>query len=115
MDIETIVQLGNEAKNFTKHLVENKRVRLEFDAGPKDKYGRLLAYVYLLNNNQNDSQYVRNSKGEVFVNATIMKLGYASPMTIPPNVKFADLFRNLYQEARAEKRGLWQGDVLVQR
>ena len=99
-DIETIIQLGQKAKNFTKHLVENKRVRLEFDAGPKDKYGRLLAYVYV---------------GDMFVNAAIIKEGYASPMTIPPNVKFADLFRNLYQEARAEKRGLWQGDVLVQR
>jgi len=107
MDIEKIVELGSEAKNFTKHLVEGKRVRLEFDAGPKDKYGRLLAYVYLKNSS--------SSGKEIFVNAAIIEQGYASPMTIPPNVKFANLFRQLYQEARQEKRGLWQDNVFAQR
>jgi len=43
-----------------------------------------------------------------FVNAEIVKQGYASLMTIPPNVKYADLFLRLYQEARENRRGLWQ-------
>ena len=119
MDVEKIIELGQEAKIFTQGLLENKRVRLEFDVGQKDKYGRLLAYVYIHSDQIatfNDKlSYVQNSNGEIFVNATLMKAGYASPMTIPPNVKFADLFRGLYEEARLEKRGLWQGERLVQK
>jgi len=93
-DIQTIKALGRRAWEFTKNLVEGKRVRLEFDVEKNDKYGRLLAYVYL--------------KDGTFVNAEIIKQGYGSLMTIPPNVKYADLFVKLFQEARLNKRGLWQ-------
>ena len=92
-DIQTIKELGRRAFEFTKKLVEGERVSLEFDVEKHDKYGRILAYVYL--------------KDGTFVNAEIVKQGYASLMTIPPNVKYADLFRRLYQEARMNKRGLW--------
>lgn len=47
-------------------------------------------------------------KYKVFVNATIIKAGYATPITIPPNVKYADLFQELYEEAREQKMGLWR-------
>jgi micrococcal nuclease len=92
-DIKTIVKLGTRAYEFTKKLVEGKRVSLEFDVEKHDKYNRLLAYVYL--------------KDGTFVNAEIVRQGYASLMTIPPNVKYADLFLKMYQEARENKRGLW--------
>ncbi len=101
-DVEQIVAMGQEAKNFTKKLVLNQRGRLAFDVGKKDKYGRLLAYVYL-----------KKEQGELFLNAAIIKAGYASPMTIPPNVKFAELFKSLYQEARHQRRGLWQAEVIA--
>ncbi len=90
----TIQKLGRRAYEFTKNLVEGKRVSLEFDAERRDRYNRLLAYVYL--------------KDGTFVNAQIVKEGYASLMTIPPNVKYADLFLKLYQEARENRRGLWK-------
>jgi len=90
----TIQKLGREAYEFTKNLVEGKWVSLEFDVEKYDKYGRLLAYVYL--------------KDGTFVNAEIVKQGYASLMTIPPNVKYADKFLKLYQEAREQRRGLWK-------
>jgi micrococcal nuclease len=92
-DAAVIQKLGRKASNFTKKLVDGKRVRLEFDVEKNDKYGRLLAYVYL--------------KDGTFVNAAIVKQGYGSPYTFPPNVRYADLFRSLYQEARENKRGLW--------
>jgi micrococcal nuclease len=93
-DAETIQKLGKRAYEFTRNLIEGKQVKLEFDVERRDKYGRLLAYVYL-------------SDG-TFVNAEIVHQGYASLMTIPPNVKNADLFVNLYKEARQERRGLWK-------
>lgn len=94
MDVRTIQALGKRSYEFTRKLVENQRVRLEFDVEKNDKYGRLLAYVYL--------------KDGTFVNAEIVKQGYASLMTIPPNVKYTDLFKKLYQEARESKQGLWK-------
>ena len=103
VDIDKIIVMGNKVKRFVKDLVENKRVRLEFDRGPKDKYGRLLAYVYLKNQNE-----------EIFVNATIIKMGYAAPMAIPPNVKFAKMFHDLYLEARGQKRGFWKQEMVAQ-
>jgi len=93
-DITTIQKLGRRSYEFTKNLVEGKRVSLEFDVERYDRYKRLLAYVYL--------------KDGTFVNAEIVRQGYASLLTIPPNVKYADLFLKLYQEARQNKRGLWK-------
>jgi micrococcal nuclease len=93
-DATTIQKLGRRAYEFTRSLVEGKRVSLEFDVERRDKYGRLLAYIYL--------------KDGIFVNARIVEEGYASLMTIPPNVKYADLFLSLYQQARASRRGLWK-------
>lgn len=93
-DIRTIKELGRRAWEFTKNLVEGKRVSLEFDVEKRDRYKRLLAYVYL--------------KDGTFVNAKIVQEGFASLLTITPNVKYADLFVKLYQEARNNKRGLWK-------
>jgi micrococcal nuclease len=93
-DISTIQKLGRLSYEFTKNLAQGKRVSLEFDVERYDKYDRLLAYVYL--------------KDGTFVNAEIVRQGYASLMSIPPNVKYADLFLKLYQEARENRRGLWE-------
>lgn len=92
-DVKAIQDLGRRASDFTKKLVEGKRVSLEFDVERRDKYGRMLAYVYL--------------KDGTFVNAEIVKEGYASLMSIPPNVKYADLFLKLYRQARESRVGLW--------
>ena len=46
-----------------------------------------------------------------FINATIIKAGYATPMTVPPNVKYADLFKELYAEAMKESRGLHEEEI----
>ncbi len=93
-DIKTIQEMGKKACDFTRNLVMGKKVRLEIDVEKRDKYKRLLAYAYL--------------QDGTFVNAKIVEQGYAQPMTIPPNVKYAKLFQKLYQEARENKRGLWK-------
>jgi len=92
-DIETIKRMGKRASKFVRRLLEGKRVRLEFDVEKCDRYGRLLAYVYLADG--------------TFANAKIIKEGYASPSTYPPNVKHADHFMMLYRKAREERKGLW--------
>lgn len=84
--------LAKEAKEFNQKLVGGKVVRLEFDVEKRDKYGRLLAYVYV---------------DDTFVNAKLLEEGYAQILTIPPNVKYADEFLNLQGKAREENRGLW--------
>lgn len=92
--IKTIQSLGRRASAFTKDLCLGKKVRLEYDVDRKDRYKRTLAYVYL--------------EDGVFVNARIIQEGFAQVLTIPPNVKYADLFLRLQQEARALKKGLWK-------
>jgi len=84
---------GIEASNYIKDLLKDQKVRLEYDVEKEDRYGRILAYVYL--------------EDGTFVNAELVKQGYAMVMTVPPNVKYADLFVKLQKEARENNRGLW--------
>jgi micrococcal nuclease len=86
---------AKRATAFTKRLVEGRRVRLEADAEERDRYGRLLAYVH------------RRGGRPLFVNAELVRQGYAQPLTIPPNVRHADRFKALAREARRAGRGLW--------
>ncbi|MCL6258202.1 thermonuclease family protein [Aquiflexum sp. TKW24L] len=85
---------GKESKIFLEQLLTGKRVRLEYDVGKYDRYKRTLAYVYL--------------EDGTFLNTYLIKNGYASVMTVPPNVKHADQFVKLQTEAREKKRGLWK-------
>ncbi len=85
---------GKEASAANKRLVEGRTVELVADVEERDRYGRLLAYVY-------------RAPDRVFVNERLVRDGYASPMTIPPNVRFADRFAALAREARENGRGLW--------
>ncbi len=71
------------------------RVRLRFDAERRDRYGRLLAYVY------------RSADG-VFVNAELVRGGYARTLEIAPNTGQAERLSSLQREARATGRGLWR-------
>ncbi|MEE9138573.1 MAG: thermonuclease family protein [candidate division NC10 bacterium] len=86
--------IGMEAAEANRKLVDGKTVRLKFDVQEQDRYGRLLAYVYL--------------EEGTFVNAWLVQHGYAAVMTITPNVKHQELFLRLQREAREEKRGLWR-------
>jgi micrococcal nuclease len=84
---------GKESSDYLTRLIGGKKVRLEYDVDHFDQYGRTLAYVYLLNG--------------IFVNANLVKNGYAMVMTVPPNVKYADTFLRLARKARNNRKGLW--------
>jgi micrococcal nuclease len=75
-------------------LVRGERVRLVFDVERRDRFGRLLAYVYRV-------------RDGAFVNAALVRDGFARTLTIPPNVRFAERFAALAADARQAGRGLW--------
>ncbi|HZD72361.1 MAG TPA: thermonuclease family protein [Actinomycetota bacterium] len=84
---------GKEASSFAKHMLSGRTVRLVGDVEPRDRYGRLLAYVWLPDG--------------TFWNALLAAEGYAQLITIPPDVTYAGLFQRLVDEARSADRGLW--------
>jgi micrococcal nuclease len=92
-----VERFGPEATEANRRLVEHRRVRLVFDVEPRDRYGRLLAYVFLLDG--------------TFVNARLVESGHAQVMTVPPNVRYQDLFLRLEREARAGRHGLWADET----
>jgi micrococcal nuclease len=83
---------GPQASALNHRLVEGRGVRLIFDRERRDVYGRLLAYVY---------------RGRLFVNARLVRSGYARTLTIPPNIAHAGLFHRLAREAGLAGRGMW--------
>jgi len=86
---------GEQASNFTASLLPSgSRVRLVGDVEPRDRYQRLLAYAYRLPDG-------------LFVNAELLRRGFAQVLTIPPNVAHTERFVALSREAREADRGLW--------
>jgi micrococcal nuclease len=88
---------GREAAEVNRQLVGGKWVQLEPDVQLRDRYGRMLAYVWL----------PKADGSRAMVNAELVRLGYAQVMTVPPNVKYAESFLKLQREAREAGRGLW--------
>ena len=91
---------GEEASDFAKRYLDGETVRMAGDVEPRDRYGRMLAYVWLADG--------------TFWNALLAAEGYAQQLTIPPNVTYAPLFRRLVAEARRNDRGLWAEEHQVQ-
>jgi micrococcal nuclease len=94
-DIRSITSQGRLAKNYVKSLVKKGSVvSIQFDAEKRDKYRRLLGYVYLPDGRMLNDVIIRN--------------GYASPLTIPPNIKHRKRFLQSYRYARKHCLGLWK-------
>lgn len=95
---DTPVQcFGPEATAYTTSLLpKGTRLHLERDVEARDPYGRLLAYVYRVDDG-------------MFINLQIISQGYARPLTIPPNVTHADEFVAAARSAEAGNVGLWAG------
>ncbi len=82
-----------EAKEVLEVLVLKKEVKLEKDISEKDKYGRLLRYMYV---------------GELMVNLEMVKRGFANAFTYPPDVKYSEIFLEAERHARSNDLGLWE-------
>lgn len=96
---------GREAAEYTKRVLEenSREAFLTTDVQTRDRYGRLLAYVWLAPPKGGGEAEVRAG----MLNARLLLDGYAQVMTVPPNVAYADMFRRFQAEARAAGRGLW--------
>ncbi|MGH9270738.1 MAG: thermonuclease family protein [Ilumatobacteraceae bacterium] len=93
---------GPESSAFTAELLtDGARVRLERDVVGRDDYGRLLAYVYVLDDGA--------VTGGSMVNEAIVRQGYARPLIIAPNGAYATRFVAAATAAEAEGLGLWGG------
>ena len=83
---------GKKASDYTKEKLQGKKVGLEFDVQKNDKYGRILAYVW------NESK---------MYNLELLEKGYAKVMTIPPNIKYSELFLEKQKIAQETNQGFW--------
>ncbi|HWP67255.1 MAG TPA: thermonuclease family protein [Candidatus Limnocylindria bacterium] len=90
-----ILARGRQATAFTRAQLLSRRVELELDIETHDRFGRLLAYVWL-------------PDGTLF-NATLLEAGQAQLLTIPPNVRYAERLVASERAARQARRGLWAG------
>jgi len=90
---------GKEAMEKNKELVEGKIIKMKKDVSETDRYKRLLRYVW-----------VPSTSGgqDIFVNEYLAKEGYALQATFPPDVKYAELFGKVAEEARLNNKGLWK-------
>jgi micrococcal nuclease len=87
---------GPEASAYTEQLLpKGTKLRVERDIEARDKYGRLLLYVYIDNSN-------------VFVNLDLVLQGYARPMVFEPNTAHKADFAQAATQAELRNVGLWQ-------
>ncbi len=88
---------GKLASEHTKDLLGKSDVFIEYGEEPYDRYGRVLAYVYI--------------DDDTMVNAEILNDGYAQVYTIKPNNKYEEYFKQLEDDARTHDRGLWSTGI----
>jgi len=82
----------DEAGRYAQGRLSGASVRLVFDADLRDRYGRLLAYVYL---------------GDELFNLTLVQQGYARADPVPPDTRMASVFAGAEAQAKLADRGLW--------
>lgn len=89
-DVEYILRRGKAVKSYVKGLLRRDMIIfIEFDVQQRDRYRRLLAYLYLQN-------------GEM-LNEKLLREGYASLLTVPPNVLHRDRFLKIYRKAQQKE------------
>ena len=88
---------GKVANAYIEQLLKGKNVRVEFDIDTLDQYKRTLAYCF--------------TDDGTFLNLKMVEAGMAQIMTIPPNVKYQELFYNAQVKARESKKGLWSKNI----
>jgi micrococcal nuclease len=89
---------GKEASQENTRLVAGQTIELEKDVSNRDRFDRLLRYVYVVDPDTGE---------RLFVNLELVARGYANVSTFPPDVRHEAEFRAAEREARDAGRGLW--------
>lgn len=92
-DASKNTQEGKIASNYTKKLLENKSVKLEFGTEKRDKYNRILAYVWL---------------DDELINLKLVSDGYAKVFMLKKSDKYYNKFITAENEAKLNKKGIWK-------
>lgn len=122
--LEAIIKRGKMTMDWVVPRLKGKKIFLKYDVQKKDNRGAEWVYAYLydvsnfyggiIERQGFDVQFewweVPERGSYVFINGTILKGGYATPVRNPPNVKYADLFEELYWDAKEKSEGLWNVD-----
>lgn len=85
---------GYESKLYNKQVVLKKKVRLQFDKEKYDRYGRVLAYVFM--------------PGGEFVNKEMVEKGYAYVLPRRPNTKYERILLKAQHNAMVAGKGMWK-------
>lgn len=88
---------GKEASNETKEILKSRKVRLVKDVSETDKFKRLLRFVYV----------PLDDGSLLFLNDYLVRMGFATVSTYPPDVSFAHRFEEAQAQAINQNRGLW--------
>lgn len=97
---------GREASDYAKAMLENQDVYLELDVQERDRYGRILGYVYLVDPN---GTWTWEGLRLTQVNLAMLEAGLADLLTIAPNVRYVELYTETLRAVRAEGMGMWAG------
>lgn len=83
---------GPEASDKAKELMEGRLVKLEKDVSEKDKFNRLLRYIYV---------------DQLFINEYLVREGFAHASSFPPDIRYQNLLNQAEGEAKINQKGLW--------
>lgn len=101
---------GELASAHTKELLEDiDTLYLSFDDEIEDEYGRCLAYVWLDDIKNDNTDSIKDH----MLNAMILRDGYANPLTVEPNTKYTYSFSKISRDARSNNKGLWKEEDFV--
>ena len=95
--------MAEEAKDFVEKTIKDKKIYLEKDLTDRDKYDRLLRYIYLEKPSENPSFDEIRDKS---LNGILVKEGFAYSNYYKPNIKYQDFLEKLEDEARENKLGI---------
>lgn len=96
--------MAEEAKEFTKNLVDGQKIYLEKDTSDTDKFDRYLRYVWLEEPVKNPSYEDIRDKT---LNGILVKEGYAYAKAYKPDTKYKDFFEKIEKEAVKDGLGIW--------
>ena len=99
---------GRESSDYTKESLLGETIYVEKDVSERDKYGRILRYIWFEIPKEITEQEIINK----MFNATIILEGYAQVSTFPPDIKYVDYFIKFQHEAQEQNKGLWDLNTL---